>query len=91
MRTIIANSNHQLRTASIASLASLAIMLLAGCETAPPVREYNVYHTSRVAPVGERTYVLSPIVFTRPVDRSYDIMNKNWERPWPYGPYGRGW
>ena len=72
-----------------AFLASLAAAFLPACETAPPVREYTVHR--HVAPVGERYYVTGPTVaFTRPLDRSYDIMNKNWERPWPFGPYGRG-
>lgn len=85
------------------SLAGAA--LVGGCASPGPVGERvevspGVYHRREIVrpagslePVGEFSGV-PPV--TRPFatmggpDRYYNPMGRNWERPWPYGPYGTG-
>ena len=55
------------------------------CAALPPVREITVVRTTPV-----RTKMV--FVYVRPLvdDRCYNVESRNFERPWPWGPYGMG-
>jgi len=54
------------------------------CAPLPPVGEITV-----VRRIPTRTKMV--FVYVRPVDdRCYNIESHNFERPWPWGPYGMG-
>ena len=124
-------SNGRAAAAGFAALTG--VMLMAGCQCTPPVREYvetrTEYDVSKsgccpakvsacptasklvtvvrreaepcpaLPPVGEITVMRSSacprtkmvFVSVRPTDdRCFNVENRNFERPWPWGPYVTG-
>jgi len=53
------------------------------CPALPPVGEITVVRNSCA-----RTKMI--FVNVRPDDRYYNVETRNFERPWPWGPYGMG-